>query len=177
MYQKDIAMWMESEFAAHTELRRRLLELEPDLDEITLLDTLEGMTNLNEAIAEVVRSALIDAAYVAGLKGRIEEMQGAAGAAGGAGREQAGTGAGRRWRKPACARIVAPDFTITLRASPTVAARHRRAVDSRMVLDTAAGTARQAQPARDAEGRRGHCRGRACQSAEHHLRPYEVVTR
>ena len=56
------------------ELRRRLLEAEPDLDETTLLDTLEGMTDLNEAIAELVRSALLDAAYVSGLKVRIEEI-------------------------------------------------------------------------------------------------------
>src|SRR5215203_3806006 len=68
-------MHLESQIFLHTELRRRLLELEPDLDETTLLDTLEGMTDLNEAIAEVVRSALIDAAYAGGLKGRIEEMK------------------------------------------------------------------------------------------------------
>ena len=55
---------LETNLALHTELRRRLLEAEPDLDETTLLDTLEGLTDLNEAIAELVRSALVDAAYV-----------------------------------------------------------------------------------------------------------------
>jgi len=102
--------------ALHTELRRRLLEAEPDLDETTLLDTLEGMTDLNEAIAELVRSALIDAAYVAGLKGRIEEM-----------RERLARLEARVENKRALAlatmeeagiaRIVAPDLTITMRAS------------------------------------------------------------
>ena len=102
--------------ALHTELRRRLLEAEPDLDETTLLDTLEGMTDLNEAIAELVRSALVDAAYVTGLKGRIEEM-----------RERLGRLEARVENKRALAlatmeeagiaRIVAPDLTITLRAS------------------------------------------------------------
>src|SRR4051812_31070253 len=101
----------------HTELRRRLLELEPDLDETTLLDTLEGMTDLNEVIAELVRSALVDAAYVSGLKVRIEEM-----------RERLARLEARVESKRALAlttmeeagiaRIVAPDFTITVRASP-----------------------------------------------------------
>jgi hypothetical protein len=35
------------------ELRRRLTEADPEIDETTLLDTLEGATNLNEAIGEV----------------------------------------------------------------------------------------------------------------------------
>ena len=100
----------------HTELRRRLLEAEPDLDETTLLDTLEGMTDLNEAIAELVRSALVDAAYVTGLKSRIEEM-----------RERLARLEARVENKRALAlatmeeagiaRIVAPDLTITMRAS------------------------------------------------------------
>ena len=100
-----------------TELRRRLLEAEPDIDETTLLDTLEGMTDLNEAIAELVRSALIDAAYVSGLKDRLEEMKERLA------RLEARVENKRElalatMEEAGIARIVAPDFTITLKACP-----------------------------------------------------------
>lgn len=39
-----------------SELRRRLIEADPEIDETTLLDTLEGATNLNEALGEVIRT-------------------------------------------------------------------------------------------------------------------------
>ncbi len=57
------------------ELRRRLIEADPDIDETTLLDTLEGATNLKEALGEVVRSALEDEAMLAGLKGRLDDLK------------------------------------------------------------------------------------------------------
>ncbi len=63
-------MQLKSELTLHTELRRRLLEAEPDLDEQTLLDTLEGATDLNAAIGELVRSALLDGAYLTRPQGR-----------------------------------------------------------------------------------------------------------
>ena len=58
-----------------TELRRRLIEADPEIDETTLLDTLEGATDLHEAIGEVVRSALEDEAMLNGLKGRLEDLK------------------------------------------------------------------------------------------------------
>jgi hypothetical protein len=101
----------------HTELRRRLLEVEPDIDETTLADTLEGATDLNEAIAEVVRSALLDASYISGLKQRVDEM-----------RERLARLELRHERKRAAvldameaagiAKITETDFTLTLKASP-----------------------------------------------------------
>ncbi len=58
-----------------TELRRRLLELHPDLDEQTLNDTLEGATNFKEALAALIRSALEDECLAKALKERMEAMR------------------------------------------------------------------------------------------------------
>ena len=58
-----------------SELRRRLIEADPDIDETTLLDTLDGATNLKEALGEVVRSALEDEAMLTGLKSRLEDLK------------------------------------------------------------------------------------------------------
>ena len=60
---------------AHRQLRSRLIAEFPDLDEDTLSDTLEGITDLHEIIAEVIRSALVDQAMAEGLKARIEDMK------------------------------------------------------------------------------------------------------
>jgi hypothetical protein len=108
---------LSNSIAFHIELRRRLLEVEPDLDETTLADTLEGITDLNEAIAEVVRSALLDASYIAGLKQRIDEM-----------RHRLERLELRHDKKRAAvleameaagiAKITEPEFTVTLKASP-----------------------------------------------------------
>jgi hypothetical protein len=56
-------------------LKHRLLADFPNADEETVLDTLEGITDLHEMIAAVVRSALVDEAFVAGLRFRIDEMR------------------------------------------------------------------------------------------------------
>jgi Siphovirus Gp157 len=56
-------------------LKERLLVLYPDLDQETLFDTLEGITNLHGMIAAVIRSALADEALQVGLRTRIEDMR------------------------------------------------------------------------------------------------------
>jgi len=56
-------------------LRQRLLADYPNLDEETLADTLEGITDLHEMIAAVVRSALVDEALQCGLRFRLDDMK------------------------------------------------------------------------------------------------------
>jgi hypothetical protein len=56
-------------------LKERILKAYPDLDEETLADTLEGITDLHEMIAAVIRSALVDEALSAGLRERFNDMK------------------------------------------------------------------------------------------------------
>ena len=52
----------------------RLLAAFPLIDEETLRDTLEGITDLHEMIAAVIRSALVDEALHLGLRSRVDDM-------------------------------------------------------------------------------------------------------
>ena len=63
------------ELTYHDYLREQIRNDFPDIDEETLADTLEGLTNLNEMLGAVVRSHLDDMAIVDALKSRVADMQ------------------------------------------------------------------------------------------------------
>jgi uncharacterized protein YutE (UPF0331/DUF86 family) len=55
------------EATKYAQLRERLIAEHPSLDDETLFDTLEGITELHEMIAAVIRSALVDESSASGF--------------------------------------------------------------------------------------------------------------
>jgi len=66
---------IDQELHHHILFKEQLREQFPDETEETLTDTLEGMTDLTEILATVLRSSLDDAALADALQSRIGNMQ------------------------------------------------------------------------------------------------------
>ncbi len=120
---------MNLEFAAihYRAIRDRLKTEDPKSDEQTLADTVEGLTDVHEILAAIIRAALADEALANGLKGRIAEM---------------GDRLGRLQDRAAKRRQIAKNTMVELDlkkiAAPDFTASIRPGMPALMVIDEAA---------------------------------------
>ena len=66
---------LQTEVRRYQLLGEKIIQEFPGTDDETIRDTLEGITDLHEMIAAVIRSALVDEALHAGLRFRLDDMR------------------------------------------------------------------------------------------------------
>ena len=120
---------MNLDFAAITyrTLRDRLRAEDSQIDDQTLADTVEGLTDLHEILSAVIRAALADQALATGLEGRIGEMQ--------ARRDRLHDRAAKRRQ---IAKNVMVELDLKKLAAPDFTASIRPGMPALMVIDEAA---------------------------------------
>ena len=130
---------MNLEFSAvrYRAIRDRIRAEDPQIDETTLADTVEGLTDLHEIVAAIIRSALSDEALATGLKCRIADMQGRLD------RLEERLARRRKIAKDVMVeldlkKITAPDFTVSIRPGmPTLLVLDEAAIPSLYWLPSA----------------------------------------
>ena len=123
---------MSLEFSAihYRALRDRIRNDDPQIDEQTLADTVEGLTDLHDIVIAIIRSALEDEALVAALKCRLADMQGRLN------RLQDRASKRRQIARDVMSdldlkKITAPDFTVSIRpGTPSLKVINEEAVPS-----------------------------------------------
>lgn len=105
------------EVSHHDYIRERLKADFPEIDEETLADTLEGETDLNKMLAEIIRSLLDDVSMVAAMKARISDMQERVERINDRARKKRDL-VGSVMERADIKKLSEPDMTVSLRVSP-----------------------------------------------------------
>jgi Siphovirus Gp157 len=108
-------------------VRDRILAEDPQIDEQTLADTVEGLTDLHEILTAIIRAAVTDEALANGLKGRIADMQG-----------RLGRLEDRASKRRQIAKDVMMELDLKKLTAPDFAASIRTGTPALMVIDEAA---------------------------------------
>ena len=117
---------MNLEFASihYRAIRDRIRAQDPQIDEQALADTVEGLTNVHEILAAILRGALADEAMASGLKCRITEME-----------DRLARLRDRASKRRQIAKDVMVDLDLTKLTAPDFTASIRAGMPSLVVLD------------------------------------------